>query len=148
MKNYMATLFTKRANYEMLGGANSLRGIVRNRITGDGYAYANVELRLKLVSFKIARQAFYIGINPLFDIGYITKPVELNRSESELRALTAASGVRYEDFFSDKDGVHMSAGAGLKIAMNENFILSVDFAKAFNKQDGNTGLYIMLGYMF
>jgi len=148
MKNYMATLFTKRANYEMLGGANSLRGIVRNRVTGDGYAYANVEFRVKLVSFKIARQAFYIGINPLFDIGYITDQVEWNRSEAELRALTAASGVRYEDFFSDKDGWHMSAGAGLKIDMNENFILSVDFAKAFKKQDGNTGLYIMLGYMF
>ncbi|HQI30770.1 MAG TPA: hypothetical protein PLG35_07580, partial [Bacteroidales bacterium] len=88
------------------------------------------------------------GINPLFDIGYITDQVEWNRSEAELRALTAASGVRYEDFFSDKDGWHMSAGAGLKIAMNENFILSVDFAKAFKKQDGNTGLYIMLGYMF
>lgn len=148
MKNYMATLFTKRANYEMLGGANSLRGIVRNRVTGDGYAYANVELRLKLVSFRIARQAFYIGINPLFDIGYITDDVDLNRSETELRALTAASGVIYEDFFASKDGFHMSAGAGLKIVMNENFILSVDFAKALNKQDGNTGLYIMLGYMF
>ncbi|HPW77938.1 MAG: Outer membrane protein assembly factor BamA [Bacteroidetes bacterium ADurb.Bin037] len=148
MKNYMATLFTKRANYEMLGGANSLRGIVRNRVTGDGYAYANVELRLKLVSFRIARQAFYIGINPLFDIGYITDDVDLNRSETELRALTAASGVTYEDFFASKDGFHMSAGAGLKIVMNENFILSVDFAKALNKQDGNTGLYIMLGYMF
>lgn len=86
MKNYMATLFTKRANYEMLGGANSLRGIVRNRVTGDGYAYANVEFRVKLVSFKIARQAFYIGINPLFDIGYITDQVEWNRSEAELRA--------------------------------------------------------------
>jgi hemolysin activation/secretion protein len=56
--------------------------------------------------------------------------------------------VRYEDFFAEKDGVHMSAGAGLKIAMNENFIISVDFAKALSKQDGNTGLYIMLGYMF
>jgi len=148
MKNYMATLFTKRANYEMLGGANSLRGIVRNRVTGDGYAYANVELRLKLVSFRIARQAFYIGINPLFDIGYITDPVELTRTETELRALTAASGVDYNKFFAAEDGFHMSAGAGLKIAMNENFILSVDFAKALNKQDGNTGLYIMLGYMF
>ena len=148
IKNYMATLFTKRANYEMLGGANSLRGIVRNRVTGDGYAYANVELRIKLVSFRIARQAFYVGINPLFDIGYITDPVELNRSETELRALTALDGVLYEDFFSSKDGFHMSAGAGLKIAMNENFILSVDFAKALDKQDGNTGLYIMLGYMF
>ena len=148
LKNYMATLFTKRANYEMLGGANSLRGIVRNRVTGDGYAYANVEFRVKLVSFKIARQAFYVGINPLFDIGYITDPVELNRTEAELQALTAASGVNYSDFFASEDGFHMSAGAGLKVAMNENFILSVDFAKALNKQDGNTGLYIMLGYMF
>jgi outer membrane protein assembly factor BamA len=148
MKNYMATLFTKRANYEMLGGANSLRGIVRNRVTGDGYAYANLELRLKLFSFNIARQSFYIGINPMFDAGYITDPVELERSETELRALTLLSGLRYEDVFGEKDGLHMSAGAGLKIAMNENFILSVDFAKAFNKQDGNTGLYIMLGYMF
>jgi len=148
MKNYMATLFTKRANYEMLGGANSLRGIVRNRVTGDGYAYANVEFRVKLISFRIARQAFYIGINPLFDIGYITDPVELTRSETELRALTAASGVDYNDFFASEDLFHMSAGAGLKVALNENFILSVDFAKALNKQDGNTGLYIMLGYMF
>ncbi len=148
MKNYMATLYTKRANYEMLGGANSLRGIVRNRVTGDGYAYANVELRLKLVSFQIARQAFYIGVNPLFDVGYITKQAKLTRTESELRAMTGVSGVRYEDFFAEKDGIHMSVGAGLKIAMNENFILSVDFAKALNKQDGNTGLYIMLGYMF
>ena len=130
------------------GGANSLRGIVRNRVTGDGYAYANVELRLKLFSFNIARQSFYIGINPMFDAGYITDPVELERSETELRALTLLSGLRYEDVFGEKDGLHMSAGAGLKIAMNENFILSVDFAKAFNKQDGNTGLYIMLGYMF
>ena len=29
----------------------------------------------------------------------------------------------------------MSAGIGLKIAMNENFILSVDWAIPFNKQD-------------
>ena len=98
----MATLYTKRANYEMLGGANSLRGIVRNRVTGDSYAYANVELRLKLVSFQIARQAFYVGINPLFDVGYITKQSKLTRSPSELRTLTALSGVRYEDFFAEK----------------------------------------------
>lgn len=146
MKNYMATLFTKRANYEMLGGANSLRGIVRNRVTGDGYAYANVEFRVRLASFRIARQAFYIGINPLFDIGYITDPVEMDLAGA--KADIAEKGLDYNKFFALKDGFHMGVGAGLKIAMNENFILSVDFAKALNRQDGKTGLYIMLGYMF
>lgn len=148
MKNYMGTLYTKRANYQMLGGCNSLRGIIRNRVTGDGYAYANVELRMKLFSFNIARQAFYVGVNPLIDLGYITDPVDLNVSEAQLKQMVERTQYRYEDFFTSEDGLHVGAGAGLKIAMNENFILSVDYAKALNKQDGNSGLYIQIGYMF
>lgn len=148
MKNHLSTLYTKRANYELLGGANSMRGIIRNRVTGDGYAYANVELRMKLFSFRIARQAFYVGVNPLFDLGYITRPVKWAVDPVEVRARVASAGLRYQDFFDTGDGVHMGVGAGLKIAMNENFILSVDFAKALNKQDGNTGLYIQMGYLF
>jgi hypothetical protein len=53
------------------------------------------------------------------------------------------------DYFADKDGLHHSAGLGLKIAMNENFVLSADFGKAFNKQDGaGLGTYIGLNYLF
>lgn len=148
MKNHLSTLYTKRANYELLGGANSMRGIVRNRVTGDGYAYANVELRMKLFSFKIAKQAFYIGVNPLFDMGYITKPVDWAVDKETLRGKLLAAGLDYDKFFGSSDGIHMSAGAGLKIAMNENFILSVDYAKALNKQDGDSGLYIQMGYLF
>lgn len=149
MKNFMSTLFTKRANYMLLGGENSLRGILRNRITADGYAFANIELRMKLASFTIARQAFYVGLNPLFDIGLITDYMDWAKSETELRALTTAQGLNYNDFFApDQDGLHMGAGLGLKIAMNENFILSVEWAKSLNKQDGNNGVYVLLGYMF
>ena len=45
---------------------------------------------------------------------------------------------------------HMSAGIGLKIAMNENFILSVDWAVPFDKQDNASmaNLYVKIGYMF
>ncbi len=53
------------------------------------------------------------------------------------------------DFYVDgKDKPHSSAGAGIKIAMNENFIISADFGKAFNAQDGGTGFYIGLNYIF
>ena len=45
---------------------------------------------------------------------------------------------------------HLSAGCGLKIAMNDNFVLSVDWATALNKQDNGkfSNLYIKMGYMF
>ena len=45
---------------------------------------------------------------------------------------------------------HLSAGCGLKVAMNDNFVLSVDWATALDKQDNGkfSNLYIKMGYMF
>jgi hemolysin activation/secretion protein len=45
---------------------------------------------------------------------------------------------------------HMAAGLGLKVAMNENFVLSVDWAMALNKQDNAkwANFYIKMGYLF
>ena len=44
----------------------------------------------------------------------------------------------------------MSAGIGLKAAMNENFVVSVDWAAAFDQQDSRdlTNFYIKMGYLF
>jgi hypothetical protein len=53
------------------------------------------------------------------------------------------------DYFSmDGEGLHMSYGAGLRIVMNENFIIAVDYGMAANEQDGTSGLYIGWNYMF
>ena len=45
---------------------------------------------------------------------------------------------------------HLSGGCGLKVAMNENFVISADWATAFDKQDNSkfNNLYIKMGYMF
>ena len=45
---------------------------------------------------------------------------------------------------------HMAAGLGLKVAMNENFVLSVDWAMALDKQDNAkwANFYIKMGYLF
>ena len=49
-----------------------------------------------------------------------------------------------------QQGAHMAAGLGLKAAMNENFVLSVDWAMAFDKQDNAkwANFYIKMGYLF
>ena len=158
MNTYLNTLFIQRVLYEGLGGGNSLRGIMRNRILANGFAYANVELRTKIVTFDIGKQHFYIGLNPFFDIGMVTQPYKLD--ETEVRTAISTNNIatgrtdKFEDYFnlSNKEiyKPHSAAGVGLKVAMNENFILSVDWATALNKQDNGKMLnfYVKMGYLF
>ena len=155
MNSYLNTIFIQRVMYEGLGGANSLRGIMRNRILANGFAYANVELRTKVAKFDIGRQQVYIGLAPFFDLGIITQPYELEELfESDYHNLQIG-----EDFALDNEGnldqsevymPHMAAGLGLKIAMNENFVFSVDWAMALDKRDNAkwANFYIKMGYLF
>lgn len=177
MNTYLNTQFIQRVIYEGLGGANSLRGIMRNRVLSNGVAYANVEFRCKIAKFDIGRQHFYIGLNPFFDLGMVTQPYDMDalveentngQYHSVCEAVTGKpfsySGTDMDDdpslyFKLDENGAldtkslympHMSAGCGLKVAMNENFCVSVDWAKAINSQDGYkwTNFYIKMGYLF
>jgi len=52
--------------------------------------------------------------------------------------------------YSGKDEkLHTSAGCGLKLIMNKNFVVSAEFAKAINKLDGeNMKAYIGFNYIF
>ena len=171
MNTYLNTLFIQRVMYEGLGGANSLRGIMRNRILANGFAYANVELRCKVAKFDIGRQHFYIGLAPFFDLGVITQPYELDE-EALNRAYAAdtdplklplssyfatvkncwsETGTTTEDIDLTKTYFpHMAAGLGLKAAMNENFVLSVDWAMALDPEDNAkwANFYIKMGYLF
>ena len=165
MNTYLNTLFIQRVMYEGLGGANSLRGIMRNRILANGFAYANVELRTKVAKFDIGKQHFYIGLAPFFDLGVITQPYELD--EIFIKEKYAEDKNNNPDYtldlgkyfaMDDKGNIdqsktylpHMAAGLGLKVAMNENFVLSVDWAMALDKQDNAkwANFYIKMGYLF
>lgn len=162
MNTYLNTLFIQRVMYEGLGGANSLRGIMRNRILANGFAYANIELRAKVAKFDIGRQHFYIGLAPFFDLGLITQPYELDFQAVKAAYMVDKDPLKRElsDYFVlDKEGnldksqvylPHMAAGMGLKVAMNENFVLSVDWAMSLNKQDNAkwANFYIKMGYLF
>jgi outer membrane protein assembly factor BamA len=161
MNSYLNTIFIQRVMYEGLGGANSLRGIMRNRILANGFAYANIELRTKVAKFDIGNQHFYIGLAPFFDLGVITQPYKLDEAiiKDAYTADTDANKLPLDKYFAMKDGKinhsevylpHMAAGLGLKIAMNENFVFSVDWAMALDKRDNAkwANFYIKMGYLF
>ena len=129
---------------EGFGSSNTIRGIRENRILAEGFAWTNMELRVKLVSFKLLKQFFYIAVNPFFDAGVITKPY---RTEAfALRTNLPKTYLPMNKFYDEtKIGdIVYSGGAGLKIAMNQNFIVSVEVAHCFY-QPLNADLWIGIG---
>ncbi|MFH1851848.1 MAG: BamA/TamA family outer membrane protein [Candidatus Neomarinimicrobiota bacterium] len=120
---------------EGLGGSKSLRGIMKNRVVGNSIAFGNLELRWKFLRTVVLNQNLYLALNTFVDGG---------------RVLTPYSTAGYDpDAVSGPDeGLHLSYGAGLRIALNENFIIAVDYGMAADKQDGSSGLYIGLGYLY
>jgi hypothetical protein len=136
------TSVLKSAGSEGLGGSNSLRGIRRNRIVGDGFFYGNFEARWKFVRFQFINNNFYLGLNGFIDFGRVTKKIKVNPTNVENEEEEA-------NFFNaGAEKMHISYGAGLRIAMNENFIVRVDYGIAADERDGNKGLYIGLNYLF
>ena len=122
---------------EGFGSYNTIRGIRENRILAEGFAWANMELRIKLVSFKLLNQFFYIAVNPFFDAGMVTKGYRENAFEGvkSIDSKLLALGIEPKIYDTSKAGeVVSSAGAGLKIAMNQNFIVSVETAHCFYKE--------------
>jgi outer membrane protein assembly factor BamA len=135
----------KGAYSEGLGGSKTLRGILRNRVVGDGFFYGNAEFRWKAVRFTFLKQDWYIGVNAFSDFGMVTDKIKFTTpTQAEMPA-----GYTVDQFFkTGTEKLHVSAGAGLRFVMNQNFVIAADFGKAFNAQDGATGIYIGLNYLF
>jgi len=136
------------ATNEGLGGSSTLRGVLRNRVIGDGFILGNVELRWKPVYFKFLKQDCYLGLNAFYDFGMITNMIDLPANLSSDFA-TLYPTETYSDYFKPgEEKLHQSAGISIMPVMNQNFVIAVDIGKAFNVQDGNIGFSIGLNYLF
>ncbi len=140
---YMISSFSSATKTDGLGGAKNLRGIMRNRVVGDGVAYGNVELRWKFLQTHVGKANLDFSLNGFADAGIVLNPFKVDESKIPVNERD-----QYFDFSYSNDKVHPSAGAGLRIALNENFILAIDYGFAMNKQDGAKGLYINIGNLF
>lgn len=159
----MYAVMLKGAPQFGLGGAYTLRGVKRNRVIGNGEAWLNAEFRWKFYKFKMFKQNFYLGLSAFFDAGRVVQLLPLEDKVNEVNAehpLTDSNywgeyAIGYEnddtidDYFNfGAEKPHMSAGLGFQVVMNENFIVKVDYGRTFNIQDGPSGMYIGLNYLF
>lgn len=147
MQTNITTPYLRQIRSEGLGSINTLRGMLLNRIVSNGYVWSNFEMRFRIVSFRFIKQQWYVATNPFFDAGTSVQPFRLDR----MRAV-ADNEIEPGDadlIYSGKPNrLHMSAGIGIKLVMNRNFIVSAEWAKPFDPQDGPNGLNIGLNYIF
>lgn len=129
----ITTLFYSQITSEGLGGINTVRGVLRNRVVGDGVFWSNLELRYRFMDFKLFGQDWYLVANPFFDAGQVVN-------------FYSAQGITSQK--DSESSYHLSAGAGIKAIMNRNFVVSVELGKPFDKQDGKNGLNVGLNYIF
>lgn len=142
LQPYMIRSFAKTTTIDGLGGARNLRGVLRNRVVGDGLAYGNAELRYKLLWFRWIKQNFYLALNAFADAGMVVQKIEIDKSG-------IPDEVDQSKYFSNrKETLHTCVGGGLRIVMNENFIIAADYGVALDKRDGKSGTYIGFGYLF
>ena len=135
------TLYLRQIISDGLGSINTVRGVPYNSVIGDGYAWANFEMRFKLVSFRFIKQNFYLATNPFFDMGACVQPYRLNEMKAVLSNNELSQAEKNLIYTGQKEKLHMSAGVGLKLAMNRNFILSAEVAVPLNtKVYTNTNL--------
>ena len=122
-----------------LGSTLTVRGTVPNRFLGNGYAWSNFELRWSFARFKLFNQNFILATNPFFDMGMVIQPYRLE----EMKKL----GDEY--YTGQKETLHMGAGGGLHIIMNQNFNISFEVGKCLNRNDGSgLGINVGLNYIF
>ena len=137
------TLYLRQIISDGLGSINTVRGVPYNSVIGDGYAWANFEMRFKLVSFRFIKQNFYLATNPFFDMGACVQPYRLDEMRSVLTNTELTQAEKNLIYTGQKEKLHMSAGLGLKLAMNRNFILSAEVAVPLNtKVYTNTDLNV------
>lgn len=148
-------LVPRRIMSEGLGGNTTIRGTYENRIIADGFAWANTELRVKLVRFQLFKQDFYIAANPFFDCGMITKTYRMDRMDALFHPYSGMTDIAtfrkaLDDRHRQAGTFVMSAGLGFKLAWNENFILSAEVGRNLN-QNGLGGpfwLNLITNYSF
>jgi len=151
-----------KADNDGFGGYRTVRGLMLNRVQGLDVGFYNAEFRWRFIDFKLWKQNIAFALSAFCDGAHVFRGYDMTFTDAAKERImnSAANPVLgaaelakneslYKQFVLDrKDGFHGAAGAGLRFIMNQNFIVAFEYARCFNKQDGNGAFYINTGFLF
>ena len=108
---------------EGIGGAKSVRGLLKNRYTGPVQGFGNLELRWRVKDFSLIGQSLFLALNAFYDFGGAWNNLERISTNT----------------------IHAGQGGGIQIGWDESFIISVNAGRS---KETDFALYIGVGYLF
>ena len=126
-----------------IGGYRTVRGLMYNRVEGMAVGFANAELRWKFAEFTLFRQGIGLMLSGFCDGISAIMSFDLTNRTGLFPKLYA----KYIDP-SGRDTVHLATGGALKIILNRNFVLNIEYAHALSAQDGAGVMYFNTGFYF
>lgn len=140
--NNINSMFFTKLYTEGMGGNASVRGIHRNGVLADSYAWLNTEFRVRIVDFRFINQNWTVALNPFTDWGKILTPYRLDEMEA-----AGLANYAVDDLKKAATALHGTAGCGFKLIMNHNMVVSFEAAKALDERDGS-GLWTNIGFNY
>jgi len=134
----LSYLMSTYKNEEALGGNKTIRGVLNERILGNGFVLGNFEFRYIPISTHVLNRNLEIGFNLFEDMGMIT----------DLYKVNMALNSQTFDYKPGRETIHCSFGGGTRFIIDHNFIVALDYGHVFDKRDGTGALYIDLDYLF
>ena len=110
---------------EGLGGAKTVRGVLKNRFVGRGMLVWNAELRWRAADFLLVGKSFHMVLSAFVDQGRVWD-----------------GDVRLDELMTD---LHRGFGGGVRFGMGENFTVAVDVGRS---EEAGMPMYIGLGYLY
>jgi outer membrane protein assembly factor BamA len=110
---------------EGLGGAETVRGLLKNRYFGKGLFLWNAELRWRVLDVDLLRRNFYLVVSGFVDSGRVW--------EERIELLDVSTNL------------HRGVGGGLRLGMGDNFVLSLDIGYG---SEAGLRIYTGTGYLF
>lgn len=145
-----------------MGGYNTCRGIIRNRVVGEDMFSGTAELRWRFLQFTAFNQNIALGLSGFVDACQVTRPYDMTFNPDMTKHTVAEAALmklEYDKYItSEPERLHAAFGAGFRFIMNENFIVAAEYGTPFThflkqdnplyNQDGTGAFYINLGYLF
>jgi outer membrane protein assembly factor BamA len=110
---------------EGLGGAKTVRGLLKNRFVGRGMLVWNAELRWRFADFGLLGRPFHAVLSAFVDQGRVW-----------------SGDVRPSELLDD---LHRGFGGGVRVGMGENFVVALDVGTS---EEADLPMYIGLGYLY
>ena len=125
-------IYTTNEIYDGLGGFKTIRGVELNKIVCNSLGYLNTEIRYKFFEKCVLGKNIFIVITPFVDAGFVLDEFMDEHSYN-----------MYEN-----QNLVISGGAGMRLGINHNFILSLDYGKSIYSNSNSSGLYSGLNFLF